>query len=344
MKYNIIRIFILLIMLGGGTLMSQMASAAVAICPTSPALPIVQPLSSLAVLSSLPIGSVIPGSDKTFSFTGNCAPNQAGTGVGPGDPIITCYYGTGAAVAGMAGVYASGVPGVGIAVENSSGQRITSASGWACNSSATPIGRLGSDANRSFSVSLKLMLIKTAQNISAGTISQAQTQWGLGVFHNGSPSGVSLSNPTYPTISYSGNVAVKTIACTVPPSLNFPMGNISLAAFSGVGSVAAAQTVNLPVTCNNTVAVSINMTSNSYVNQSLGVMNITNTAGAATGVGVQMFFNDTPINFGTDLLTGSITTANGTLNIPLTAKYYQTGPTITAGSANATATVNMIYN
>ncbi|BFO08947.1 hypothetical protein GGER_14570 [Serratia rubidaea] len=65
--------------------------------------------------------------------------------------------------------------------------------------------------------------------------------------------------------------------------------------------------------------------------------------GTASGVGIQLLHNNTPVKFGT-LLPVANTVVSGPITIPLVARYYQTASAITAGQANGTATFTMTYN
>jgi type 1 fimbria pilin len=70
----------------------------------------------------------------------------------------------------------------------------------------------------------------------------------------------------------------------------------------------------------------------------------------ASGIGIQVLNGNTVISYGPDSsvvgnpnqwLAGS--TGNGTFNIPLTARYAQTAPTVKPGTANGIATFTMSY-
>jgi type 1 fimbria pilin len=70
----------------------------------------------------------------------------------------------------------------------------------------------------------------------------------------------------------------------------------------------------------------------------------------ASGVGIQVLSGTTVIKYGPDSAAAGNTnqwqagsTGNGTFNIPLTARYVQTGPKVTAGSANGLVTFTMNY-
>ncbi|MET5116898.1 fimbrial protein, partial [Burkholderia pseudomallei] len=73
-----------------------------------------------------------------------------------------------------------------------------------------------------------------------------------------------------------------------------------------------------------------------------GVLAITQGASSASGVGIQLLLNGSPVSFGAVLDAGSAT-AGATLTIPMTARYYQNGSVVTPGAANGIATFAVSY-
>ncbi|MBU9838215.1 hypothetical protein J1786_25855 [Rahnella sp. L72c] len=92
----------------------------------------------------MPVGADIPGSQHTFNVSGTCC--TSGSNELSGDPIIACYYGNGTEIAGFPGVYSTGVKGGGIALTNSSGQRVVGG-GVSCDTRNTSLGNLDSSLN-----------------------------------------------------------------------------------------------------------------------------------------------------------------------------------------------------
>lgn len=67
------------------------------------------------------------------------------------------------------------------------------------------------------------------------------------------------------------------------------------------------------------------------------------TPGVATGVGIQLLYNGTPLRLNNNI---ALKTSSGGQEFPpgsFTARYFQTKDNVTAGSANATATLNITY-
>jgi len=140
---------------------------------------------------------------------------------------------------------------------------------------------------------------------------------------------------------------VTTVACSVGnASIIVPMGNIKTTAFSGVGSSPAAsntQSFTIPLSCNLGTRIFVSL-SGTAVNGTTGVLALDSagSSGVASGVGIQLLSNNTPVTFGNWINAGTAS-SSGAYNIPLQARYYQTAQTITAGTANSSATFTLTY-
>ncbi len=65
------------------------------------------------------------------------------------------------------------------------------------------------------------------------------------------------------------------------------------------------------------------------------------TPGTADGVGIQMLYNNVPLQLNNRIVLKR--SAGGQETFPLVARYYQTRSVVRPGSANATATLNITY-
>jgi type 1 fimbria pilin len=122
------------------------------------------------------------------------------------------------------------------------------------------------------------------------------------------------------------------------------MRDVDKNAFSGKGSTpgdAYTQSFNLPMTCNAGTKVSVKM-EGSIFDANRGVINTTSGNNAATGVGIQLLYNNLPMALGSDIAVGTSSTG-GSFSVPLKARYYQTGDTITTGTANGVLSFTMTY-
>ncbi|MEX9252131.1 fimbrial protein [Pseudenterobacter timonensis] len=300
----------------------------------SPDMPRMINVAALSVPTTLAPGDTIPGSEQTVHIAGNCD-NNADRGL----EIISCYYGTGSEIPGLQGVYDSGVPGIGVALMNDRGQRISGAGGVECDSRGTPVGYISDDAQKNFSFDITLELVKTSDAVQPGTLVQAQTVFGIGVFgHEG------IGSPNH--IAYAGNIELQNVTCSVlPKNLTVRLGDFPLSDFIGVGTLSTpAQEFNVSVTCNTTVQPEVKITSaNGYDTAFAGVIKLTQDSGVATGVGVRMLFDGKLATFDQYISTAGAARANETLEIPFQVRYEQTSSVVTPGPANTVATITLAY-
>lgn len=319
-----------LLVLGTAALFMPHAKAS---CST-PDMPKMINVATISVPTTLAVGSTIPGSEQTVHVAGNCDHTYES-----GMEIISCYYGSGSEIPGLTGVYDSGVPGVGVALMNDKGQRITGGGLAACDSRSTPIGYVSNDGMQSFDFNVTLELVKTSEAVQSGTLMQAQTEFGIGVYGN---DGIGSPN----VISYAGNVNFQNVTCSVlPKNLTVNLGDFPVSDFVSVGMLSSpAQNFDVTVNCNSTVQPEVKVTSsNGYETAFEGVLKLTKQTGAATGVGVQMVFDGNIAAFDTYVNTRSEAIANETLTIPFEVRYEQVSDVVTPGPANTVATITLAY-
>lgn len=139
---------------------------------------------------------------------------------------------------------------------------------------------ISSDGQLSFNFDVTLELVKTSSTVSSGSLSQAQTEFGLGVYNQ---EGIGSPN----TISYSGNVTFNEVTCSVSPkSLTVTLGDFPVSDFTGTGTLTSPQTFDVTVNCNDTVQPEVMVSSaNGYETDFPGVIKLTQESGVATGVG-----------------------------------------------------------
>jgi type 1 fimbria pilin len=186
--------------------------------------------------------------------------------------------------------------------------------------------------------SVKVQLIKTA---SLGAVSTGVVSYSSAEFLKAD------GNLTIASLKVSSTIS--TASCTVTEaskSLSVPLGNIQAHSIPSVGSVADSHNFSIDMTCNAGVGVSVKINANEDSNISgQGVIALTAaTDGNATasGVGVQLLYNNSPIPLNQSLAVGQADL--GAFKIPLIARYYRTRNTVTPGVANATATYTLTYN
>ncbi|MFC6338798.1 fimbrial protein [Pseudomonas karstica] len=143
--------------------------------------------------------------------------------------------------------------------------------------------------------------------------------------------------------------------CSVSTTaLALPLGRVAINLFNGIGSVAGAASNDLIINCAGatggaTSDVLITLTDQTQPNNRSNVLSLT-PASTVGGVGLQLSSGGRLVSYGADSsavgnpnqwLAGNM--GNGVLRIPLTARYIQTGVSITPGTANGVATFTMSY-
>lgn len=186
----------------------------------------------------------------------------------------------------------------------------------------------------------KVQFVKTAPSAQSGVISNLK----IGYFQPRDTS-VGLINPQIPIYL---SATVNVVACNiVTRTLTFPIGNILASTFgSSVGTTppGAQSTQNLGLDCNPYANINVSLSGNQnpdVANNSVLALDGQGSAGVATGVGVQLLYNGTPLTLNNRLVLKQ--SPGGLETFPLTARYYQTRTAVTTGSANASATLNLTY-
>ncbi len=178
---------------------------------------------------------------------------------------------------------------------------------------------------------------KIANTVSSGRVA-AQTVGGLSFLGQG----LLLYPSPQNTVSMSA-FNILTPACTVnTPVINVPMGTVVKNQFNGVGtSLNDLKNINISLNCSINAEVFIQVDGD-VLDATQGLLNIKSDALSATGVAVQLLYNGLPFKLGTPISFDS-PGYEGTFIIPLQARYYQSGATVTPGTANSTATFTLTY-
>ncbi|AIY42320.1 Fimbrial adhesin [Collimonas arenae] len=240
----------------------------------------------------------------------------------------------GSPVAGMPNVYTTAVTGVGIRLS----RQITGI-GQTYYPHVINIANGTNAVFRSPSY-FTVELIKTANKTGNGPLAAGTYTTYVG---NG-------DNISAITSILSGNgITIITPSCTVDAgskNVVVNLGSVSTGSFKGVGSPAGSQPFNIKLNCqrgeNAQNTILLNMTATADPSNSPGVMQLTQGAGVATGVGIQILDkNGAPVVFGTAAIVGP--SADIQYVVPYTARYYQTAAKITTGQANGAATFTIEY-
>ncbi|MEB5959741.1 fimbrial protein [Enterobacter sichuanensis] len=229
-------------------------------------------------------------------------------------------------------IYSTNIPGIGYALQGDHGG---SASSNLCNDSHYHYPETFSNPGGGFypAISVSMMLFVTG-NAKSGTLSTGEYgrfDYGQETMFNGY------------TVSLTSG-AISALSCSLSASnINVSIGDIPVDVFKGVGSVSPSADFDIGLTCNRdaNVSVSLNGTHSSETSDN-SVIALTDTGKQASGIGVQILNNGTPLDIGSSVPLKTIK-GNSLVTLPFSARYYQTSSKITAGNANTTATLDIIY-
>lgn len=237
-------------------------------------------------------------------------------------------------VAGYADVYQSGVAGIGVKVAfaNYMGapDMNIQAIGWPATSNSLPSGSKNYGPMGRYDVQLILV----------GPVTPGRTTLPSALAR------IVYAGLTVSQLQSAGNTTITVISCTTP-DVTVPMGTYKAAAFSGKGSTSSPVGFNLSL--NNCPA---GMTSIQYqlsapggvIDAANGVVALSSDS-TAQGIGLKVMNSaGTAMNYNTQYpMTSYVSATGGSYTIPLKAAYYQTGTTVSPGSANALLTFTMTY-
>ncbi len=317
----------------------QLAHAA---CTATPAMPYLQAMSNMAVVTTLPVGSTIPGTVRNYTITGACS--NVPPYVVPGAQIVSCYYGTG--TEGPPGVYSTGVAGIGIRLRNAAGQAITNAAGVRCDTRGMGLGNLNADMT--YAVSVSIEFVKTGP-ISGGPLDPTQTQFGFGVYGGSTDGALGGGGINY--IGFSGNAVPRPITCNVNYPATVTLQPARAADLRPAGATASTTRFAISIACDTSANVGITFDGASGTpvqGAAAGVLGPSNAgaAGAASGVGFQLVSGTSyqPVPLQTRSPLGSLQ-ANVLTTYPYAVRYIglDNGLPVTAGTVTSAATFTFDY-
>lgn len=162
--------------------------------------------------------------------------------------------------------------------------------------------------------------------------------------HGCSTTNPQIASPTNIGILTLNPVTVSVTACSVavdPTVVTLPA--VLTSTFTGKGAIAGKTPFNVQLSCPAGANLYITLATSNPQTGVTGVIAPVAGAGHAGNVGVQILdgHSGNPVTFGTAISEG--TTTNGTMNLPFSARYYQTATGATAGTVTATATYTLTY-
>ncbi|WP_312742087.1 MULTISPECIES: fimbrial protein [Enterobacteriaceae] len=237
-------------------------------------------------------------------------------------------------------VYSTNIAGIGYAIGMESTLSCSGTISYVTESNNQNI-ICGSSAAAMFSTFVmkgkpRLTFYKTAQTTGSGMVNS--TNVGASILNDG---GTWRSDSVLSMNSFN----VTTTACSVTnAAVKVPLGNVLSTAFTGAGSTTADKNFTIDLDCDASTRVNLTLEGAQDSSGAAGVLALTQatTGATASGVGVQVLYNNTPVTFGSMFNVGTAAT-KGAYAIPLTARYYQTTEKVTGGQANSLATFTITY-
>lgn len=271
-----------------------------------------------------------------FSCTGDSAADR--------DAYLTLTVAS-APVAGYTDIYPTNLSGVGVRYNFA----INSGDASFCpvqfddhiaSSTRTYTCHIMHNTSPTMSFGASIEFVKIGSSISSGNIttmpkvtvsyalnSQSGT-WNLPVMWNGSV-----------------NVNLVAVACSInTANITVPLDDVLSAGLTAVSTTAKPKDFNVGLSCNAGARVNMRMTGTQNQDTSAsGVLDLTGAGSSdvAKGVGIQILYNGTPVALNNNMVLKTF--AGVQESFTFTAQYYQTKSTVTAGSANSTATLNLTY-
>jgi len=308
----------------------------------SGALPLTVNLPSVSVPANLAVGQPIPGATAAFAIPVNCTVNP-----GADWYITTSPAATISLVPGYSDVYTtSGMgAGVGFRMRNAAGSVMTPIN-YQGTVSTFDIGpsQKGSNVLRG---SFELVKTGTATPGSFGFSDIAHVpnqEWA-----NGGAAASSTINFKYTIL----NNSVPSCSVTTP-DIAVTLPSVSSSAFQGVGATAGTTMLNLGLRCDANAKPAISVMDSAAPSNQTNALTLA-SGSSATGLGVQILYQMTPMFFGPatysyttnstpNTSNVSLGTLSGTQNVVFQARYIQTAASVTAGTVRALATFTMNYN
>ncbi|MHA0864687.1 fimbrial protein [Enterobacter wuhouensis] len=282
-------------------------------------------IGTVSVQRDTPVGTVLKAVNLTFPLTsGYC-----GDGDGDVGTFNTWGLGIYATTTSLDKVYATNIPGVGIrqSVEKYG---------------TLPVLRLTQPGYVSAISAGTVELVKTGSVTQSGSLQPGTIMnWGVGAGNN--------APPTFQLMKWnlvSGDIVA--IACSMRSGggLAFPIGDVKAEQFTQIGTYSKETSkADLTLDCDQDANINITLTGTQNSDSSdQSVLALTGQGpddSVAQGIGVQLLYNDKPLKL--NEMLNLKTSAGGQESFPITARYIQTKEKVKAGSANATATLNVTY-
>lgn len=194
--------------------------------------------------------------------------------------------------------------------------------------------------------SAKVTYVKTAATLKTGTYTIPS------IFAAELTAYDSLANMGTAFISINATtITVSAAGCTVGADrADINLGTLDVSTLPSLGSTSPSGSFNVNLTCDPLVSVNAVITDQTTPTNTTSIATLTSDS-TASGVGVQLMYNGTPMPLGPDSSAEGATNqffiqrtnfATETLSLPFQARYVRTGDII-PGTANALASITFSY-
>jgi len=288
-------------------------------------------------------GTPVNGTDISNAVTIDCGANwSVGEGLlCQGQPNWIIRTVTGSVESAFPGVYTyGGMPaGIGYQLLDDAGQPLPMVQTY-FHDAGVPI-RTGNQT-----IPIHLRLVKLDDSVAAGSFNLRFSILCQGNEHANATSSGS-------TVTLTVTTTILTPTCNLTnPDVQITLPTVPAGSFHGAGDTAGSATAALNFQCDPNADAKVNFTDAATLGNDGSVL--TPLAGStATGVGVQLSADGSVVElsphrqFGVGATEIALKNAGaGTLiqEVPISARYVQTGASVTAGSVQARALVNIAYN
>lgn len=144
---------------------------------------------------------------------------------------------------------------------------------------------------------------------------------------------------------YINSTKITTVACSInTPSIQVSLDSVQGKDLIAIGTTVKPKTFNLGLNCDPKARVNVKVSGEKNTDTTAdGVLQLTGAGSnnVATGVGIQILYNNTPVILGSKIVLK--TSSGGAETFPFTAQYYQTKAIPSSGSANTVATLDLTY-
>lgn len=150
-------------------------------------------------------------------------------------------------------------------------------------------------------------------------------------------------NILFQTVNF-GSIVINPTTCDVYSSnVSVNFGNVLYKSFTGIGSAQNKKDFSIGVMCNQPTNLSVEIVGQKSPDATDNtILALTNLPNSATGVGVQFLYKGVVLELNNPISLQQIL-GNTQEQLTFTAQYFQVKDSITPGSLNAIATLNITY-